>query len=120
MLLDMRSPIQRRPFWCIAQLHVTASWSFPKRNDFPFLRLTWKPKRFAEMAHRSSEGGAFELKEILGRVYFVCVSFLKERDCSLRLFSGRARAIRTKRIRARGHRRAAEHEAALVTPALPH
>jgi hypothetical protein len=87
----MRFPIVRCPFRRIAQLHIFGCGTFPQGNNFPLLWLARKFYRFDETANRLSRRG-----EVFCRVHF-CVSFLKERDCPLRLASERARPIRTKR-----------------------
>lgn len=83
MLLDMGSPIRCCLFGSFTQLHFFWCRTFPKRDDFPLLRLVWKLDRFYECVRRLRwRRFVFDLDDVFSRVH--CFAFRsKERACSL-------------------------------------
>src|ERR1043166_7717486 len=97
MIGNMRFPIGGCLIRCFALLHSIGCGTFPKRNNFPFLWLSWKFEGLDEVVRRLWSGcGASG-----GDEGFCCVHVLrfvlKERDCSLHLHPERAEPVQTKR-----------------------
>jgi hypothetical protein len=73
----MRPPVGGRLFRRVALLHFLSCWAFPQRHDFPLLWLAREFGRLDDLVDGLRRG-----EVDFCRVH-VCVSFLKERDCSL-------------------------------------